>query len=133
MTRKPPTFRSKAEREFAERLTSRGIAWEYESERLQYLSDYSPDFVIRRKDGTVLYIEFKGYLKPSDRSKLVKVKRHNPDKDIRIVFQRPGNRIRKGSPTTYADWAEKNGFPWADRVVPDDWVGPGRKGRRKVC
>jgi hypothetical protein len=117
-----PKFRSQGERDFAAYLDKSGIKWAYESEKLQYLSDYNPDFIITRKDGSKMYIEFKGYLKPTDRSKMIKVKRLNPDADIRIVFQRAGNKLNKNSSTTYAQWSEKNGFPWAELKVPHSWL-----------
>jgi hypothetical protein len=127
---KKPKFRSGEEREFASYLTDNGIKWEYETEKLQYLSDYNPDFIIVRGDKSKLYIEFKGYLKPVDRSKMIKVKKHNPDADIRIVFQRAQNKLNKNSNTRYWQWAEKNGFPWAEKEVPAAWLKPKRKGKR---
>lgn len=135
-----PKFRSEEEKKFAEYLTKTGIPWDYESEKLQYLSDYNPDFIITRKDKSKLYIEFKGYLKPADRSKMIKVKRLNPDADIRIVFQRAQNKLNKNSQTRYWQWAEKNGFPWSELTVPYTWLDassepkpkPSTKVRRKV-
>jgi hypothetical protein len=51
------------------------------------------------------------------------VKESHPDFDIRIIFQSPNNKISKRSKTTYAKWAEKNGFPWcAYYAIPVDWL-----------
>jgi hypothetical protein len=51
------------------------------------------------------------------------VKQANPDVDIRFVFQSPFNKINKGSKTTYAAWAERNGFPWcAYHSIPIEWL-----------
>lgn len=38
------------------------------------------------------------------------------------MFSNAKARIAKKSPTTYAMWAEKNGFKWADKVIPKDWL-----------
>lgn len=133
--RKQPKFRSQGERDFAAYLTRKKVNWGYESEKLQYLSDYNPDFIITRPDESKLYIEFKGYLKPTDRSKMIKVKKLNPNADIRIVFQRAQNKLNKNSSTTYWQWAEKNGFPWANNEVPESWLNvsqPKRKKRRNT-
>lgn len=136
-SKRKPKFRSQGERDFADYLTRRGVKWSYETERLLYMSEYSPDFIIQRKDKSKLYIEFKGYLKPADRSKMIKVKKLNPDADIRIVFQRATNKLNKNSTTTYGQWAEKNGFPWSENEVPKAWLSvsqPKRKKRGdKVC
>jgi hypothetical protein len=130
--KRKPKFRSQGERDFADYLTRKGVKWDYESEKLQYLSDYNPDFIIEREDKSKLYIEFKGYLKPTDRSKMIKVKKLNPNADIRIVFQRAGNKLNKNSSTTYWQWAEKNGFPWSENEVPKTWLNISHpKGRRK--
>ena len=32
------------------------------------------------------------------------------------------NKLRKGSPTSYAKWCDKNGFMWVDKVVPEEWL-----------
>lgn len=56
--------------------------------------------------------ETKGRLVADDRKKLIRVKESHPDYRIILVFERPNNKIRKGSPTTYSDWATKNGFEW---------------------
>jgi hypothetical protein len=31
------------------------------------------------------------------------------------------NKIYKGSKTTYADWATKNKFEWAEGSIPEEW------------
>lgn len=94
----------------------------YESENLPYTiqADYIPDFVITRADGSKLYVESKGWLRPSDKKKMVQVRKAHPDKDIRILFQR-NNRFTR-SKTTYMDWAGKVGFPAAVGNIPKDWL-----------
>ena len=44
------------------------------------------------------------------------------DKDIRMVFMRPYNKLNKGSKTTYAQWCDKNNIKWADKFIPKEWI-----------
>jgi len=96
----------------------------YEPVRLQYTvtHNYTPDFVL--PNGVML--EVKGWFKPSDRSKLLAVKRDNPDADIRLVFQRANARLNRNSKTTYAEWCDKHGFPWCQwhpkTGLPKQWI-----------
>tara|TARA_Y100001963_G_scaffold21699_1_gene28079 strand:+ start:8133 stop:8480 length:348 start_codon:yes stop_codon:yes gene_type:complete len=115
-------MRSGLEEQVASLLTELKIDWEYESNWYPYVTQhkYTPDF----KVGDI-YLECKGYFKPSDRSKMLAVKRDNPDLDIRFIFQAPNNKINKRSKTTYAKWAEKHGFPWcAYYAIPLSWLKP---------
>ena len=45
--------------------------------------------------------------------KMLWVKEQHPDKQFYMLFMNANNKIRKGSPTTYGDWATKKGFIWA--------------------
>ena len=78
---------------------------------------YNPDFVL--PNGIV--IEVKGYMELADRKKYLAIKQSNPDIDLRFVFQKPNTRIGPRSKTTYAMWAEKNGFKWCGGSIPDEW------------
>tara|TARA_A100001391_G_scaffold201791_1_gene189673 strand:- start:1227 stop:1559 length:333 start_codon:yes stop_codon:yes gene_type:complete len=86
-----------------------GPAYQYEPIKLTYTTShtYTPDFV---DAANKTIIETKGFFPASDRSKMLAVKRANPDWRIEICFQRPETKISKGSKTTYREWAEKNGF-----------------------
>ncbi len=79
---------------------------------------YLPDFVL--SNGIV--IEAKGYLDSETRKKMLCVKLSNPSLDIRFVFGRAGNAIRKGSKTTYGDWCNKHGFKFSEQEVPKEWL-----------
>jgi len=80
---------------------------------------YVPDFILPNG----IYIEVKGYLRSEDRKKMILVKKQHPDIDLRLIFQRASNRIYKKSKTTYADWARKHGFIYADNGrVPREWL-----------
>lgn len=95
----------------------------YETARLPYMlrKNYRPDYILNFPDGRVRYIELKGWLRPSDRTKMRAVKELNPDLDIRIVFL-ANNKLNKDSTTRYSDWAEQHGFPWAIKEVPKEWL-----------
>jgi hypothetical protein len=83
--------------------------------------DYYPDLIITQKDtGHTIYVEIKGWFKPSDRVKMLAVKKCNPDADIRLVFQ-ADNFLTKAKKKRYSEWADKNGFEWAVGSIPDDW------------
>jgi hypothetical protein len=99
----------------------------YESEKFKYIiyeeRTYTPDWVIKLpRSGRKIYVEYKGKLTIADRKKLLLVRKDNPDIDLRLVFQKPGNKLYRGSPTTYAQWADKHGFPWADNELPSAWL-----------
>ena len=79
---------------------------------------YTPDFFI---PSTNIYIEAKGHLDKGDRVKMLLVKEQYPELDIRFVFLNSRNKIYKGSKTTYADWATKNKFDWAEGSIPEEW------------
>lgn len=117
---KPSNFRSNFEKEIDEALRRNGCDAKYEPDGLSYVIEhkYIPDWKLPNG----IYIEAKGRLTQFDRQKMLAVKRAWPLLDIRFVFQNASNRLRKGSKTSYADWACKNGFQWAERRVPREWI-----------
>lgn len=100
----------------------KSIKLDYETKKLPYTlnKNYIPDFVITNNN-KIIYIEVKGYLRPSDRTKAIAVKQANPDVDIRFVFSKD-NKIHSKSKTKYSDWCKKNNFIFAvaDKI-PDEW------------
>ena len=116
-------FRSGLEERVAEQLDKAGIEYTYEQVKLNYIKPaskhvYTPDFVL--SNGIV--IETKGRFLLADRQKHILVKRHNPTLDIRFVFSNSNARISKASTTTYAQWCKKNGFQYADKMIPKEWM-----------
>ena len=116
-------FRSGIEVKVAKQLEEAGIKVEYETTKIRYVQPetkhtYTPDFVL--PNGVI--IETKGRFVAADRKKHLLIKQQHPDLDIRFVFQRSQNTINKGSKTAYADWATKNGFLYADKEIPDEWL-----------
>lgn len=116
-------YRSSLELSIAEDLNIRKIFYGYEcsviSYRVEETKNYTPDFYIHSSD---IYIEAKGWFKLEDRKKMLRIKEQWPDIDLRFVFQDSTNTIRKESKTTYGDWCDKNGFKYADKVVPQEWI-----------
>ena len=118
---KPIKFRSKLEEDIANLLEGLGVSYEYESSKVSYSIQhhYTPDFVLPN----YTYLEAKGYWSPSDRRKVLAVKKQNPELDLRMVFQSPYNKISKKSKTTYAMWCEKHDIPWTSyHDIPLDWL-----------
>lgn len=132
-------YRSRSEVRVAKELDAESKEAFYEKTKLSYTvpetkHKYTPDFVTLKHDcvdslglhGYIL-LECKGVgerdgLSLTTRKKMVQVKKDNPDADIRFIFDNPNYKINPKSKTTYAMWAEKNGFPWANRVIPKDWL-----------
>jgi len=112
---------------FAAQLDECKVEYEYEPESFTWTPakrKYTPDFRIKkRKKGSSVYmfIEYKGNFQGPDRTKLIKIKEEHPDLDIRLVFERATNKLNRASHTTYGDWADKHGFPWAEKEFPAEW------------
>jgi hypothetical protein len=123
-------YRSGLEEKVMKELDKLNAGAEYECFRIPYTVPssphfYTPDFLL--PNGIV--IETKGRFTVEDRKKHLLIKDQMPDIDIRFVFSNSKNKIRKGSKTSYADWCEKNGFQYHDKLVPTNWIHekPNRK------
>lgn len=117
------TFRSGLEEKIAQQISNGGATFAFEKFFLPYtrpesLHKYTPDFVL--KNGII--VETKGLFQTSDRQKMKRIREVYPDLDIRFVFSNAQARIAKKSKTTYAIWAETNGFKWAHRDIPLEWI-----------
>lgn|SRR5687768_8807739 len=116
-------FRSGLEEKVAEQLEKAGIPVEYESIKIPYVTPatphkYSPDFPL--PNGII--IETKGRFLPADRKKHQLIKQQHPHLDIRFVFTNSKSKISKTSSTTYASWCIKQGFLYADKLIPGEWL-----------
>lgn len=115
-------FRSGLEEKIAAQLKLAGINPCYESRKLPYrveeTHNYTPDFPVTKS----LIIETKGRFQTADRMKMLKIKAQYPDIEFRFVFTNSKARISKASQTTYARWCEKNGFKYADKLIPTEWI-----------
>jgi len=79
---------------------------------------YTPDFEL--PNGII--IESKGRFVAADRKKHLLVQRQFPELDIRFVFSNSKGKISKGSKTSYADWCDKHGYIYADKLIPEEWI-----------
>lgn len=123
--KKQNEFKSKFEGYVAEYL---GEDYQYEVAKLDFIQPqqkrkYTPDFQIAENT----FIECKGIFSADDRKKMLWVREQHPDKTFLLLFYNANQKLRKGSSTSYSDWADKNGFVWADwykegRKIPDNWL-----------
>lgn len=116
-------FRSGLEEKVADQLKKSGVEFGYETTKIKYVvpesvHTYTPDFIFPNG----LIVETKGRFVAADRKKHLLIQKQCPNLDIRFVFQNSKNKISKGSKTTYADWATKHGFKYADKEIPDEWL-----------
>ena len=120
--RSSPTskYRSGFEQTLANQLSRSGVAFEYETIKLEYqkVATYTPDFIL--PNGII--IEAKGLWTVEDRTKHLLVREQHPHLDIRLVFMNAFNKIRKGSNTTYARWCEKKNILYANKQIPKQWL-----------
>lgn len=114
-------LRSGFEDKIKAQLDELDCPYEYEPDSFEYTikSKYIPDFKLKKSG---IYLEVKGYFDTEDRRKMDAVKKQHPHLDIRFIFQRAANKVHKQSSMTYGDWATKHGFPWAEKVVPKEWL-----------
>ena len=129
-------YKSKFEKQVAQNLINRAVEFKYEPYALNYyrktrggsctvcgstkireLHKYTPDFVFPNG----LIVEAKGHFTSKDRTKMVEVKKENPDLNIRMLFMRD-NFITKNKAMTYSQWCVKNGFLCAFMKVPEEWI-----------
>ena len=114
-------FKSGLEETISSQINGRGIDVKYESEKIPYIipasnHTYNPDFKLPNG----IFVETKGRFVAADRKKHLLVKSQNPELDIRFVFSNSKNKITKSSKTSYGDWCDKNGFKYADKIIPED-------------
>lgn len=127
-------FRSGGEMLMTAFLERRKVKFLYEerSLRIPYtvpesLHHYLPDFFLKKKDGTIMYIDYKGEWDAEDRRKHLLIQQQHPDLDIRMVFERDPHKQfigAKGKSATYADICTKGSgrSPFKDFSMPFTWV-----------
>lgn len=111
--------RSNFEGRIKQKLKQANIDYDYEGEDIPFIleSVYKPDFIV----GSI-YIEAKGYLRPTDRRKMLAVKKQHPELDIRFWFMRDNYLNPKTKATLYSQWAKKNNFPFhIGETLPIEW------------
>jgi hypothetical protein len=115
-------YRSGLEDRVGEQLKRLGVDAQYESIKIKYRLEeertYTPDWKL--PNGII--VETKGRFVSDDRKKHLLVRAQHPTYDIRFVFTNSAAKINKGSKTSYADWCTKQGFKFADKLIPESWV-----------
>lgn len=115
-------YRSGLEDKISEQLKSLSVPVKYEELKISYQVNetrtYTPDFEL--PNGII--IESKGRFVAADRKKHLLVKQQRPTLDIRFVFSNSKAKINKGSKTSYADWCNKFGFQYSDKLIPERWI-----------
>jgi hypothetical protein len=118
-------YRSKFENSIGTQLSEHKINPKkiYETHVIDYIKPetrhtYTVDFALPNG----ILIEAKGRWVLEDRKKHMLIRDQHPELDIRFVFMNSKGKIRKGSKTTYADFCDKNGILWADKVIPNEWL-----------
>ena len=117
-------YRSGFEHTVSEQLNSAKIKFGYEVTQIKYIKPetnhkYTVDFTLPNG----ILIETKGRWVAEDRKKHLLIKKQHPKLDIRLVFQNPNGKIRKGSKTTYANYCDKYGILWSSKSIPEEWLG----------
>ena len=115
-------YRSGLEDQISQELRDKGVDFEYETMKIKWVlhknKTYTPDFIL--PNGVI--VESKGRFMVDDRMRHLEIKRQHPDLDIRFVFSNSNAKISKKSKTTLGMWAENNGFMYADKRIPDEWI-----------
>ena len=130
-------YRSKFEARVAQSLKDRGCAFSYELYTYDYsvplpkrsarcmtcggqaetTQKYTPDFLLENG----ITIETKGYFKAEHRKTYKAFVEQHPDVDFRLVFMADSKIHRKGD-NRYSDWCKANGFKYAIKDIPDEWI-----------
>lgn len=122
-------YRSGLEDRISEQLKSLSVPFKYEEFKIKYevheIRTYTPDFEL--PNGII--VESKGRFVAADRKKHLLVKKQHPELDIRFVFSNSKAKITKGSKTSYGDWCDKNGYIYADKLIPEEWIK--ERGKKK--
>lgn len=121
-------YRSGLEEQIAHQLRTAGVDAAYEETKIPYIKPqkackYTPDWIL--PNGII--VESKGRFVTEDRQKHLLIQAQHPELDIRFVFSRSATKISKTSPTSYADWCRKNGFQFADKLIPTSWLKEPKK------
>jgi hypothetical protein len=114
-------FRSGFEGQVAKQLSANGNQWTYESQSFDLLipRSYTPDFFL--DNGVVL--EVKGYFDAEDRRLIKLFREQHPDVDLRMVLQKPHQKLTKTGRMTYATWCERYSVPWCEgSLIPKSWL-----------
>lgn len=121
-------YRSGLESKNMEMLERKGIKAQYEEWSIPYVVPasshrYTPDIIL--PNGII--VETKGLWDSDDRKKHLLLREQFPELDIRLVFSSSRSKLYKGSPTSYAEFCEKHGIQFADKLIPVAWLKEAKK------
>jgi hypothetical protein len=116
-------YRSGLEVKIAKQLGDAGIGFKYEPFPITYqvparTARYTADFVLH--NGIV--VETKGRWLTEDRKKIKLIAEQYPALDLRMVFSNSNAKIGKKSKTSYADYCRLIEIPYADKLIPQEWL-----------
>lgn len=108
-------FRSRWEANFARYLNllvgmKEIQKWEYEPDTFWFekirrgVRSYLPDFKVWRNDGTVYYIEVKGWMDKKSATKLKRMKKYHPSVEIELVDEKRYRGIKKTCAAMIPNW-----------------------------
>jgi len=132
-----PRYRSKLEERVCNNLRNRRIQFSYEPYQIKYTTEVKPAYcancghsvVLKQRNYTPdlvldngIVIEIKGKFTGEMRTKMLAIRRCNPDLDIRMLFQ-ADNWLTRKKAQKYSDWCKRNNFTYhVGEQVPSDWV-----------
>ena len=116
-------WRSGLEEKIGAQLTEDGRQFRYEDLTGEYqvpvkVARYTPDFILWNG----IIVETKGRWLTADRQKIRRVVEQYPALDLRMVFSNSRARIGKTSKTTYALYCQRLEIPFADKLIPQEWL-----------
>lgn len=128
-------YRSNLETLTAKLLDEHNLDYEYETVKLPFFvrvrggvckacndgdvfqsRTYIPDFVLGPVDGRY-YVEAKGILSASERTKFLGILASHPGIKIYFVFG-SNNKLNKHKDVRYSDWCDKHGFEYGIKELP---------------
>ena len=126
-------MKSILEVEIAAELDRLGVKWQYEPHEYKYhmcvnwchdcdvkFQTYTPDFWLPKQK---IYLECKGKMTLDTRKKMIAVKHHNPELEVKMIFGYAKNKLSTAKKATrYWQWAENENFDWSDKEVKKEWV-----------
>lgn len=126
--KKVGTYRSGLEQKVSDKLEAKNVKFMYEEWSIPYVvpasnHKYTPDYIL--PNGII--VETKGLWESDDRKKMLLIKEAYPELDIRMVFSSSRTKLYKGSPTSYAEFCEKHGITFADKLIPMEWLKEPKK------
>ena len=115
-------YRSGLEQKLALYLSQRKVKYTYESIKIEWedlaYRTYTPDFILTNG----IIVETKGMFTAMDRRKHLAIKKQHPKLDIRFIFENSRRKLSKGAKSTYAQWCDRYGFEYDNRVIPEAWL-----------